>query len=190
MKIVAQALWFSLPVILAGLTHIAAIRLDWLPALARVPLDGGCTVRGRRLLGANKTLRGALVMVAATVLATAALAWAGGAVHRELSVADLQRNQAWLWGLLLGLGYVVGELPNSFIKRQLDIPPGAAPRHRWRALFWTLDQADSLIGILVVLAFVWRPDPAFAAVLLALTLLVHPAVAGLMVMLNLKDRIG
>lgn len=155
-----------------------------------MPLDGGCSVRGRRLLGANKTLRGALVMVAATVLATAALAWAGGAVHRELSVADLQRNHAWLWGLLVGLGYIAGELPNSFIKRQLDIPPGAAPRHSWRTLFWLVDQVDSLIGILLVLAFLWRPDAAVLAALLAITLLLHPAIAGLMVMLNLKDRIG
>ena len=58
---VGQVLWLALPVILGGAVHIAVIKLDWLGALARLPLDGGATFRGRRLLGAHKTVRGAVL---------------------------------------------------------------------------------------------------------------------------------
>jgi len=187
---VAQVLWFSAPVIIAGLLHVAVIRLDWIPALARLSLDAGYTVRGRRLLGDNKTVRGAVVMISSTIIAASALAWVGGELHRHLAVAELQRDHAALWGLLLGIGYVLGELPNSFLKRQLDIAPGAIPRNGCGAVFWTLDQLDSVFGIFLALAFAWRPDAVFALLVIAVALVLHPAVAALMVMVKLKDRIG
>src|SRR3989442_15426271 len=65
---VGQVLWLALPVILGGAVHVAVIKLDWLGALARLPLDGGATFRGRRLLGAHKTVRGAVPMVGATTM--------------------------------------------------------------------------------------------------------------------------
>src|SRR3989442_13623985 len=65
---VGQVLWLALPVILGGAIHVAVIKLDWLGALARLPLDGGATSRGRRLLGAPKTVRGAVTMAGATTM--------------------------------------------------------------------------------------------------------------------------
>src|SRR5256885_15243139 len=65
---VGQVLWLALPVILGGAVHVAVIKLDWLGALARLPLDGGATFRGHRLLGAHKTVRGAVTMVGATTI--------------------------------------------------------------------------------------------------------------------------
>ena len=50
-------------------------------------------------------------------------------------------------GLLLGLGWVVGELPNSFLKRQQGVGPGQSGRW-WNAV---LDQVDSLFGALLFL---------------------------------------
>jgi hypothetical protein len=48
---------------------------------------------------------------------------------------------------------MAGELPNSFLKRQLDIEPGEMARSpilRW-ALF-ALDRCDSILGLLVALS--------------------------------------
>src|SRR5438477_12575051 len=56
-----HARWVFLPVLGAHLAHAPVLRFDLFPALAR-PIDGGRTVRGRRLLGANKTWRGAAAM--------------------------------------------------------------------------------------------------------------------------------
>jgi CDP-diglyceride synthetase len=185
-----QALWFVLPILLAGLIQIAAIKLDWLPTLARRPLDGGLTFRGRRVFGDNKTVRGALVMIGATALVAAALALSCGALYRQLSVSAFQIAHPLLWGLLLGTGYIVGELPNSLVKRQLGIAPGAAAASARRPIFWIVDQLDSMIGVFLLLSIVWRTDVRFVVVIAVLTLCVHPVMAALMMALGLKDRIG
>jgi hypothetical protein len=170
----ARAAWLALPVVLAGLTHVAVLRARFFPGLAR-PLDGGLHLRGRRLLGDNKTWRGAIVLPAAAAGWSALLpAPAPGAAL----------------GALLGLGYIVGELPNSFLKRQLDIAPGAPAAGAAAPLFWLVDQVDSLVGVVAVLALAAPTSPAVVAWLLLITLLLHPAVAALMVLLRLKARVG
>ena len=192
MLALAQVLWLALPVLVGGALHIAAIRHDALPALARLPLDGGLTIRGRRLLGDNKTVRGVVVMVGGTVAATMLLALVARVVPAlaVLPLADAQVEHPAAWGALLGAGYILGELPNSFAKRRLGIAPGAAATGRLRGVFWVADQVDSLLGILLLLSLVWVPTPAVAFGLVALTLTVHPAIAAVMVGLGLKQRIG
>jgi hypothetical protein len=187
-----EALWIAAPVIVGGLLHIAAMRLRVCSPLARVPLDGGVTLRGRRLFGDNKTLRGAVLMVLFTVLATIGAfgvaeraAWAAALTPRELLSAG-----PVVWGGLLGAGYVLGELPNSFIKRQLSIPPGDAARGWLGPVFWVVDQIDSLGGAMLALSLVWVPPLGMLAALLVITLVVHPLVAWTMVAVGLKTRIG
>jgi len=186
----AQALWLVLPVLLAGLIHVAVIRLNLLPVLARWPLDGHLTFRGRRLLGRNKTVRGALVMLVTSALMTVLLAQVFAGTQAHLSVAALQMDYPWAWGLLLGTGYCIGEFPNSFLKRQLGIAPGAIASGLRGAFFWVTDQLDSVAGVLLALSMAWRLDASVVACVVALALLLHPLVAALMVMLRLKDRIG
>lgn len=189
---VAQALWLALPVTLAGLTHVMAISRDVLPRLARTRLDGGLELRGRPLLGANKTLRGAVVMITSTVVWTSVFDSIQRALALDDSLRFIPRDQLGSigLGLVLGLAYIVGELPNSFIKRQLGIAPGAAAEDRVRGLFWALDQLDSAVAILLALALFRAPSLGFVLTLLGLTLVVHPAVAAIMVVLGLKRRVG
>jgi hypothetical protein len=74
-----------------------------------------------------------------------------------------------LYGLLLGLGVVLGELPNSFLKRQLDIAPGSQ-RSSWSGRAITLlDQGDLVLGIWVCLLpihvlSVWEALLAFVVI--------------------------
>ena len=189
---VAQVLWLALPVVLGGALHIAAIRRDAFPALARVPLDGGLTVRGRRLFGDNKTVRGGVVMIGATMLATLVLDLVARLVPSldALALAPAQAERPLVWGALLGAGYILGELPNSVAKRQLDIAPGDAAPGPLRGVFWVADQVDSLAGILLMLSFVWVPTMPVVIGLVVLTLALHPAMAAVMVGLGLKQRVG
>jgi CDP-archaeol synthase len=188
--LVLQALWLSLPVLVAGIVHVCIIKAKWMRALAALSIDGGQRIGGRRLFGANKTVRGALIMPIVGAVASALQSRAPAQVIGRLSVAPFQINHPAIWGLLLGVGYVAGELPNSFIKRQLDIAPGAPSRGRNYVLFWLADQWDSVIGIFLVLGLVWIPDIRFVAVVFALALLLHTLVAVLMVAMGLKQRIG
>jgi len=103
-----RALWIFLPVLGAPILHAPVLRWDLLPALKR-PLDGGRSFRGRRILGDNKTWRGALCMTAGVVLATVAL-WRWGWWRDQLPGA-VRASSPIVVGLLIGLGTVGGELP-------------------------------------------------------------------------------
>jgi hypothetical protein len=144
-----------------------------LPALRR-PLDGGLALRGRRLLGDNKTWRGAVCMTAGVVLATALL-WQWDWWRDRLPDA-VRASSPVLVGLLIGLGTVVGELPNSFLKRRLDIAPGARRRSPGGAALAILDQGDLVLGIWVFLAPVWLMPLWLAAIAFTAVAAIHAVV--------------
>ncbi|WP_205696419.1 CDP-archaeol synthase [Conexibacter sp. SYSU D00693] len=151
----------------APILHAPVLRFDLLTAL-KAPLDGGATWRGRRLFGANKTWRGALCMLLGCLGATLLLEAVWPAWWDALP-DDLQDAGPALVGTLVGLGVVVGELPNSFAKRQLDIAPGTQQRSARGLFFTVLDQGDLVLGIWVALLPVyvmplWVLAVAFAVV--------------------------
>ena len=157
----AAALFVMTAFAIAGLLQAAwlssrpAQRLAW-------PLDGGCRIRGRRLFGSNKTVRGLVAMPPCT--GAAFLLLAGAAPHevRETLWILSPAGYAAL-GALAGAGCMLGELPNSFLKRQLDIPPGAAASGALRPLFLVIDRLDSSLGALIALALV-VPVPSATAI--------------------------
>jgi len=124
-------------------------------------IDGGRMLRGRRLLGDNKTWRGFVLMVPAVgvsfVFARAILLTLNGG--RDL-LWPISTPAYFLLGAWVGLGFMLGELPNSFVKRQLDIAPGMPPTQLWgKRLCFAVDQLDSVMGGLLALALV-VPVPA------------------------------
>ena len=184
----AACAWFLLGAfVLAGMAQTA-----WFAApLSRrftFPIDGGATFRGTRIFGEHKTLRGFVVMVPAAAVSFAVLAAAIG-----------DPAQAGLWplsiagyaglGACAGLGFMAGELPNSFVKRRLGIGPGACPRHRLAASAqFVADRLDSGIGMLLVLSAI-VPTPAMTWVLVLLVgPSIHWAFSVLMFHLGLKTR--
>ncbi|MEO6874512.1 MAG: CDP-archaeol synthase [Opitutaceae bacterium] len=187
----ATALWIVGPVALAGLTQVAVIKLGLFRALAARPLDCGVVFRGQRLFGENKTFRGLVVMIVATAGWVAIFEGLAAWCHWPAGLsAPFQQAHPLLWGALAGAGYVAGELPNSFIKRQLGIAAGAAAAGAARLFFWIIDQVDSVAGVLLFLYPVWHPSGAVVACLFGVTLLIHPLVALVMFCLGLKNRIG
>ena len=155
MTTTARASWLVAPVLAAGLVHVAVLKTGALGRLAR-PIDGGRTLGGRPLLGPSKTWRGILLMPAVTALAVSLTVTLARRLPPDLSPFSDRRVRPWLLGTVLGLGYCAGELPNSFVKRRLGIPPGgSAKRLRW--LQYTVDQTDSVVGCLVALRLVYRP---------------------------------
>jgi hypothetical protein len=165
-----SARWAFLPVLGAPLAHAPVLRSDLLPTLKR-PLDGGRTLRGRRLFGDNKTWRGALFMTAGPALGAIALhrvEW-----YRRRLPAEVRDANPAVVGALLGLGVFVGELPNSFLKRQLDIPPGGQRRDAAGIAVSLFDQADFAVTSLVLLRPVWHWSARDAAEILAVVTAVH-----------------
>ena len=184
----AACAWFLLAAfVLAGMAQTA-----WFAApLSRrfsFPIDGGATFRGSRLFGENKTLRGFVVMVPAAAVSFAGLAAAIGDPAQAGLWPLTTAGYAWL-GACAGLGFMAGELPNSFMKRQLGIRPGASPHSRLAAAaHFVADRIDSGIGMLLaVSATVTTPAMTWLLVLLVGPS-IHWAFSVLMFHLGLKAR--
>ncbi len=173
--------WLAAPVVVAALVHVIVLKFRWLESL-RIPLDGGATWRGRRIFGDNKTVRGAVVMIGVSII----VALLQGRLRLPaIEYFDYEDANLLALGLLLGLGFVIGELPNSFIKRQLDVPPGGHAGI-WHTL---ADQLDSVIGALLTLSFIWVPPLRVWVVALVLGTGLHMAVNGVFVLLGVKRHI-
>jgi hypothetical protein len=203
-RLVAQVLWLVAPVTLTCVAHMFVVKKELFRRLD-APLDGGRSWMGKPIFGRNKTWRGVLVVVLGAAAAggvQGALfgAWAGG---QGLACVDYGCAARWveargplglacgyaLVNATLGAAYVLGELPNSFLKRRLSIDPGARPRGSSRVLFFLLDQSDSVVAGLAVCAlafsFPWR-DYVPAAVVLAL---LHAAITASLHLARVKRAV-
>ena len=146
---------YTLVPLLLGLTvHGLCIRFGWLGWLAR-PIDAGATLGGKRLFGVNKTYRGIVAVALGTgagFALQAALHWVG--VGHTVEVVNYANPSVVGLGVAMGVAAMVSELPNSLLKRQLEIAPGAGGEGAAGVVFYVLDQIDMLVGVWIVLGCV------------------------------------
>ena len=183
-----RATWLVLPVVLGGLGHVAVLKTNVLRSLA-VPIDNGARLRGRPVFGENKTWRGIALMTGLTALTSGAQA-ALARRNRWTSALDVlqsARVNAWLTGALCGLTYCLAELPNSFVKRQLGIAPGARATRASR-LQYVVDQADSVAGCLLALRLLYRAAARELITAFALGITVHIGIDQLIYAIGVKSR--
>jgi CDP-2,3-bis-(O-geranylgeranyl)-sn-glycerol synthase len=176
--------------VLAGLVHTLWLRSPISRPLA-VPIDGGVTFRGQRLLGENKTLRGFAVIVPAAGAAFAGLGWALGAsgTARVSGLWALGPAEYGLLGLAAGFGFMVGELPNSFVKRRLGIAPGTVPRGRLpRIACLAADRLDSILGMLATVSLVVPTPWLVWAYVLTIGPMIHLGFSALLFAVGVKAR--
>lgn len=189
----AQACLFTLPFVLAGLIHIAIIKYGFLKSFARIQLDGGAKISGQPIFGQNKTLRGAVIVILSTMLffMLEGIAARHSSFIARLAIVDIDVVPSIGWGALLGVGCILGELPNSFLKRRLKIEPGAESRNGFlKAFFWVMDQIDSLLGVIILARFYWKPSLRVLIMLFGIAIVIHPIGAAIMVRLGLKRTVG
>ena len=175
---------------LSGLAHIAWLAAPVSRRLA-LPLDGGRALGGRRLLGDHKTVRGLVVIVPATGVSFAVLA-SLVAIGPGIAAAGLWPLTPSTYGLLgswAGLGFMAGELPNSFVKRRLGIPLGEAAPGPWlRAISFVVDRVDSSVGMLLALVLVVPVSLRIWVFVLLAGPLVHAAFSVALFLLRVKAR--
>jgi len=172
--------------VLAGVAQVAWFASSGSRRFA-IPLDGGLTWRGHRLLGDNKTIRGFVVMIPA---AACALPLVADVVERVApgSVWPLSSSAYAALGAWCAAGFMLGELPNSFAKRQLGVAPGAAATGRGRRWQLILDRLDSALGVLAAASLVVPVPPATWLVVLGVGPLLHWSFSAAMFRLRLKPR--
>jgi len=152
----ALSLFIITAFMVAGILYFIWLSLPLAGKFNR-PVDGGRHFRGKRIFGENKTFRGFVGMgLAAGISFYIFGSFAGNLpVWIAGGMWDLSPMNYALLGVWCGIGFMAGELPNSFVKRQLQIPPGCAAESRGYCLvFFVVDHMDSLLGALLVMSMV------------------------------------
>ena len=155
LKIVLMMYITLIPPILSGMANMAFCKSSLLKSCMK-PIDGGkCFIDRKRIFGENKTYKGVIGYILFNTVFY--IVW--GILCRVLKMENLNffyANNAntlqfnILIGILLGLAYALFELPNSFLKRRLDIVPGKTMKGPQKIFFIFLDQADSIFGLALV----------------------------------------
>lgn len=181
---VLQSFWLAVPLILTGNLHMFVVKHDWFSGW-NVPIDRGRKIGRHRVMGDNKTWRGVFVMTVFGGLFGALVGLVGGQWAQAVGVAPLPFDRIGggtsapalacgygLVNLVLGLAYVVGELPNSLVKRRLGMPPGKTSLRPVGLLFLLADQADSALAVLLTAVLLFElPWRTFFVGMISLTLL-------------------
>ena len=143
--------YLILPLLVGLAFHGVCIKFGWLSWLTP-PIDAGARLRGRHLFGANKTWRGVIAVAFGTAIGfgfQVVLHHMG--VGRRVELLNYSDPRVMALGFAMGAAAMLSELPNSFLKRQLGIAPGAPARGVLGAVFYALDQVDMLLGVWLVL---------------------------------------
>ncbi|MBF0362979.1 MAG: CDP-archaeol synthase [Oligoflexia bacterium] len=141
-----HSLLMILPLAIAGILHMIFVKLDLLKFL-KVPLS-------EKLFGKNKTYRGIILMSLFSIIGVYAASPLDNLLTLKLGFSNLNNFNQIILGTLLGLGYTLSELPNSFIKRRLGIAVGKKTSNsKYKIIQIIFDQADSSIGCVLVYYF-------------------------------------
>ena len=188
LKLIFACFWYLLPAALGNHNASCGNRLPLPEMLKRplrklaVPIDSGKTLNGREIFGKNKTWRGLVVGVITGIFVAgvqAALFFKTD-FFRNNTVVDYGRINFVLIGALMGGGALLGDLAESFIKRRLGKPSGK-PWFPW-------DQADWIIGAILLSSLLYVPPVKVAAVTLFLYIGVHLCSDRVVYRMGIKKR--
>jgi len=185
-----NAAFLVFAIALAGIGHVLWLRIPLSQRLSQ-PIDAGLSWRGRRLFGENKMLRGFIVMPFATALSFGVLASLHDEMPTWLAAGLWNRglSEYVLLGFGCGLAFMLAELPNSFIKRQLGVPPGAkasTPVLRW--VLSVTDRLDSELGVLVLVSLLLPIQPLTWFWVLLIGPIAHTCFSVWLFLLGVKGR--
>jgi len=156
------------PLVLSNSLHMVIVKRNLLPAIHTPIWLWG--------FGRNKTWRGLIFVPVVNAIVLTLL---------SLSISPYLAMPAVI-GFVLGLAYMIFELPNSFLKRRLGMAPGEnTGKHR--IAFSMLDKMDSAIGVVLMYLMLGYCTWQVALWLLLIASATHIVVSALLVMLRLKS---
>lgn len=147
-----------MPLILSGIMNMIFTKTT-LYNKYKIPIDRNKTFRGKRILGDNKTVIGLISMTVFCCISQVIWGMICSAINLDgynetytVFTNNITFNS--IVGALYGFVYMISELPNSFIKRQLDIESGKTAEGLKGIIFFIVDQIDSLIGVMAILCII------------------------------------
>lgn len=173
-----------LPVLLSGLTFIFFLKYNRLKILD-YPLDFKFRLNNKRVFGKNKTIKGPLFMGVFTMI----YGFITFYFLKDYIALDLSNTRILMNFFIVGLSYSLGELPNSFVKRQLSIAPSRVANDRFLQYFFkVLDNTDSLIACAIVYVFMFHISIKVLLVSIGVGAILHLLTDCLMIILQLKKK--
>ncbi|MEM2915092.1 MAG: CDP-2,3-bis-(O-geranylgeranyl)-sn-glycerol synthase [Candidatus Bathyarchaeia archaeon] len=137
------------------------------------PIDGGKRfLDGKPIFGPNKTFRG---FVSGIIVGT----FVGWVQESLAPKANLPKGNLVL-GFVLSFGALIGDLMGSFMKRRLNLKPGAP--------LPISDQIDFVLVALLFSLIVQPPSITNAFIIIVLTVPIHLLVNALAYLLHLKKN--
>ena len=143
-ELLLKSIWLLLP---AGIANMSPVLFKWIPFL-NCPVDGGLLVRGKPLFGKNKTYRGFLFGTLMAIVAVYVQTLFADQMS-AYSVINYAEINVWYWGFLLGFGALLGDMIESFFKRQVGVKSGKP----WPPF----DQIDWILGGLLFVHLFQQP---------------------------------
>ena len=166
---ILEVIYFLLPAYFANMAPVICKNIKFL----NTPVDAGIKLRGKPIFGKNKTYRGLFFGIIFSIIVAF--------IQSQLTLPSLLNYQFWpLIGLLLGAGAVLGDLVESFFKRQANIKPGKP---------WIpFDQLDFIIGALALSLIIYTPDLKFVLTALIVSFILHILVNHLAFFLKIRKE--
>ena len=131
-----------------------------------VPIDFNKKLKGKPILGKNKTYRGLIFGIIFSIIIT----FVQTQLYRyefftNLSFIDYSQYNFVLLGFLIGFGVLFGDAAESFVKRRFNIKPGEP--------FFPWDQLDGVIGGLLFVSIVYVPPLTVIITIIVLAFVFH-----------------
>jgi CDP-2,3-bis-(O-geranylgeranyl)-sn-glycerol synthase len=155
---ILKTIWFILPAYIANMMPLVCKKIKFLDR----PLDFNKTFRNKRIFGNHKTIRGLLC----AIIGCEVIIFLQFKISSYLEpILVLDYNNWFIVGLLFSIGAMMGDLIESFFKRQLNFPAGK----KW----FPFDQLDFIVGALLLISIVQVPPLYMIVILFLLTPLLH-----------------
>ena len=156
-----------LPLILTNVLHMIIVKMDLFTMLKKPIWANG--------FGDNKTWRGVFVIVLLNMMFVYLISFS----------LKLEVEHPFLIGFVLGMCYVLLELPNSYLKRRLGIASGEShPKHK--SLFAMIDKTDSAFGVALGYWLLGHAGIGFAIVIFLFNGMIHAILSFVLVKFGLK----
>lgn len=169
-ELIVSSLYLILPVYFANMCPVL---------LGKMKFPFGVVINAK-WFGKNKTWRGIYSGVLGALLILA-----GQRYLQEQGIAEGYRLlnylsiNIWLYAFLMGVGAIIGDLVESFVKRRLGMPSGKP--------FFPFDQVDFVLGSYLFLLPVYILDWNVLFVLILVTPLLHFLTNVIAYFLRLKE---
>lgn len=170
-----KCFYLMLPAYFANMAPVIVKKIN----LFYFPIDFNKELKNKPIFGKNKTFRGFIFgIIFSIIIAYSQFLLYNINFFKNISFINYQN---WLlFGLLMGIGALCGDLIKSFFKRRLNIKPGDK--------FIPFDQIDFVIGALVFIMPIFNVTLKILIISLLLSFVLHITVNHIAFYLKVRNE--